>query len=205
MTTGIYKITFPDGSYYIGKSINVEERWKQHLDKMQKGTAAKPMQAKWNKFGNFDAGLIVECHEDHIDILEETFIARLKPELNTTRPKDRMPGIYDEDFDKVLSYLDMSTLSHIHTMIALLDISKERAAKIEELEEKVEDLSIKRNQEELEADVQNRISELNEIVRELDEQMTRKDEDIVALQKELKYRDDRIKDLMKPWWKRIFS
>ncbi len=205
MTTGIYRITFPDGSDYIGKSINVEERWRQHIDKMEKGTAAKPMQMKWDKYRDFKAELLIECHEDHIDILEETLIARLDPILNTSRPKDRMPGVYDEEFDTVIEYFKQSTLSHIENLV----ITKEelQAAKKynDELVAQLMKIRNKRNEEELAADIENRISNLNDLVEELDSQLQQQDTDIAKLQKLLDEREAKIKELSKPWWKRLFS
>ena len=46
MASGIYKLTFKSGNFYIGKSNNIDRRWQEHFDKFKKGTAAKNMQAE---------------------------------------------------------------------------------------------------------------------------------------------------------------
>lgn len=78
MTSGIYKLTFNNGYIYIGKSINMENRLKQHIDKFQKGTAAANMQAAWNTHGLIEADGFIQAHEDHLDILESYMINMYK-------------------------------------------------------------------------------------------------------------------------------
>lgn len=70
MTSGIYKLTFSNGSFYIGKSVDVERRWKEHFDKFAKGTAAKNMQYAFDMYGYPNRELLIEVHPDHIDLLE---------------------------------------------------------------------------------------------------------------------------------------
>ena len=36
MTTGIYQMNFSDQAYYVGKSQDIEQRWKQHKDSFEK-------------------------------------------------------------------------------------------------------------------------------------------------------------------------
>jgi excinuclease UvrABC nuclease subunit len=51
MTCGIYKLTFSSGLFYIGKSLNIEKRWQQHFDSMQKNKSAAAVQAQYNMLG----------------------------------------------------------------------------------------------------------------------------------------------------------
>ena len=44
MDSGIYRLTYRTGETYVGKSIHLTTRWKQHFDKLSKGKAAKNMQ-----------------------------------------------------------------------------------------------------------------------------------------------------------------
>lgn len=74
MTSGIYQLTFSDGSFYIGKSNDIERRWKEHFTKFGKGTAAAAMQAAYDSYGEPECDILIEAHEDHIDILEGLFI-----------------------------------------------------------------------------------------------------------------------------------
>jgi hypothetical protein len=96
MASGIYKLTFASGKFYVGKSIDLESRWLQHANKFTLGTAAKSMQAEYNRCGMPDASVILYCHRDHIDLMEEWFIDQLYDAdmLNTSKPKvERTPEI----------------------------------------------------------------------------------------------------------------
>lgn len=88
MAAGIYKLTFSSGKFYIGKSNDLDRRWNEHCTKFQKGTAAKNMQAEFNRCGYPEREIINYCHEDHIDILEALYIeGGWGPSiLNTSRP-----------------------------------------------------------------------------------------------------------------------
>lgn len=68
MTIGIYKLTFTDGSFYIGRSVNIEERYKDHCSmlKRKKSTCPK-VQKKFNELGTLPT----------VDILEVTVIDKL--------------------------------------------------------------------------------------------------------------------------------
>lgn len=198
MISGIYQLTFPDGSRYIGKSINIEDRWAQHIDKMRKGTAAKAMQAAWNRWGTFDPEVIIQCHPDHIDIMEESLIARLKPELNGTRPADRLPGIYGEDFDNIAMYLDYGTVEHIQTIISLKEQLDTARSNIENLEEANEELSVQRNEEELRADIGHRIADLLGNIDFLEDEVVRLKGHGRSLERDLEKAN-------RSWWQKLFS
>ena len=88
MSSGIYKLTFKDGSIYIGKSSNIDKRWSQHSKAMSKGTHTKKIQEAFAKFGDPKFEVIFECHPDHIDIMEGYFINIFwnNKILNTTQP-----------------------------------------------------------------------------------------------------------------------
>ncbi len=75
MTSGIYKLTFDDGTFYIGKSIDVEKRWEQHYNDLKRGKHSKKMQEAYRVNGTMPiAKLLMEAHPDHIDILETIFV-----------------------------------------------------------------------------------------------------------------------------------
>ena len=74
MASGIYRLTFSSGKYYVGKSLDLETRWKQHFNKFATGKAARPMQLEYDRCGLPQTEVIFECHKDHIDILEELLI-----------------------------------------------------------------------------------------------------------------------------------
>ena len=56
MTSGIYRIYCKsEDKSYIGKSINIEERWKNHLNGLKKGKHHnKKLQKDFNKYGKDD-------------------------------------------------------------------------------------------------------------------------------------------------------
>jgi hypothetical protein len=89
MNSGIYKLTFPSGHYYIGKTIDFDRRWKEHLTKMENGTAAKIVQECYNTYGPPRADVLHEVHPDHIDVIEPLIIDQHWSDLilNTTRDR----------------------------------------------------------------------------------------------------------------------
>lgn len=101
MTSGIYKLEFSNGLFYVGKSTDIKRRWKEHFTKFEKGTAAKPLQAAFNKYGFPSTEVLLYCHEDNIDVMEAAYIhVGLKQWgtnycLNTSIPKD--PGFTSYD------------------------------------------------------------------------------------------------------------
>ncbi len=207
MTSGIYELRFPSGGNYIGKSINVEERWKQHEDKLNKGTAAKPLQEAFSASGcRFSAQLLYECHPHHIDILEECLIYRMQPTLNTTRPKyDPLAGLDGEQFDEVLKHFSLSTLEHISNMLRAETKAFYAKQSLINLEKYAIELQDKRSKEELENDITNRIAELSEEVDDLNATLDvlenkhkRIEEDLEVTRKALKY-------ARLSWWQKLFK
>ena len=90
MTTGIYQLNFGDQAFYIGKSIDIETRWKQHTSKFLKRTAAQQMQYAYDQLGMPKFGVVMRCHKDYLDILEGYYIniQNSYPNcLNTSIPK----------------------------------------------------------------------------------------------------------------------
>ncbi len=112
MTSGVYLLTFSDGNNYVGKSINIERRWKEHGEKMEKGIAAKNMQQAFKRCGHAHAQILLKCHPDHIDIMESYYICKLRPTLNSA---DTV-AISHRDiqlFDVNKHMLEFSTSDHI--------------------------------------------------------------------------------------------
>lgn len=98
MPSGIYQLEFETGERYIGKSVDMQQRWKQHADKLQKGTAARPMQEAYHNSGyEFPrAAIVVECHPDLLDEYEGMYINLWRPELNTSIPERRIDFEYEQ-------------------------------------------------------------------------------------------------------------
>ena len=64
---GIYKIENKvNGKVYVGQSVNIETRWKNHRCELNRGTHYNDyLQRSWNKYGadNFDFSVIEECEQ----------------------------------------------------------------------------------------------------------------------------------------------
>ena len=111
--SGVYQITFSTGEFYIGKTIDFDRRKQEHTKKLRAGTAAKAMQDAANRGnGIMNIKLIYMCHPDHIDILEDIFIAEFKRIygskcLNTTQ----RASVSTQDIDILLKNSDLLQLS----------------------------------------------------------------------------------------------
>jgi hypothetical protein len=152
MTAGIYKLTFSDGSIYVGKSVNIDKRWKQHAKAFVAGTHTKSMQQAYNKYGEPVYTIIIYCHPDHIDILENYYIGCYwgnEKILNSTAPI----WYNDADLEVIeeypMEYWKISTFDHLRSLASLearnglLESKLQRSKKaqtISELEAKITEL-----------------------------------------------------------------
>lgn len=190
MTCGIYKLTFPSGKFYIGKSINMEKRWRQHYDSMVKGTHTKAMQTEFDLWGTYTEEVMFECHEDHIDIMEDTFINWRNPPLNSTSGRDRLIELEDlEQLPLLLPYFTMSTVQHVaelhntkNKVIELIETLGNKESTIEERDEDYDALQVDLKESEvkvecLEAEVQ-KYSRAN---KQMEEYIVAKEARIVSL------------------------
>jgi hypothetical protein len=198
MESGIYQLTFPDGARYVGKSINIPRRWKEHRDKFIKGTAAKNMQDRYNRYGFPDGKVLFECHGDHIDLLESYFICLVQPELNAT------PGIriYEHElpiFEENPELLQLATTTHI-TMI------NELRSNLDTLQNKYAELKVYLDEAMLETRAGERIEELE---MELQDHEIESEALIDRLQTDLEEADARAVRweyiAKKPWWKKLLG
>jgi hypothetical protein len=137
--SGIYKLTFRSGNYYIGKSNNIDRRWSEHFDKFSKGKAAKNMQAEYFEYGYPSREVIWGCHSDHLDIVETYFINNMWSNkiLNTTRP----PPLTNADYKVLLSDPEILKNSTASVVQALQEQGK-----------KIKNLSIELDRTNLECD-----------------------------------------------------
>jgi group I intron endonuclease len=86
MTCGIYSITSPSGKCYIGSSINVERRFKQHkLELRNNRHHGFKLQAAYLKyFGALVYQIVEVCPEDILRHVEQEYLDAYKPEYNST-------------------------------------------------------------------------------------------------------------------------
>ena len=152
MTSGIYKLTFSNKSFYIGKSNNIERRWEQHFSSMTKGTHAKALQAAFNKYGEPKYFVLIKCHEDHIDILEGLMIHHLWSDkiLNGNRPKPPDDGVIDVWNNAPKDFWLLSTPQHFIKMQEFIDIANKHINISNQFKEEIENIKSGTIVEELE-------------------------------------------------------
>lgn len=75
---GVYKITNNiNGKVYIGQSINIENRWKDHIYALNRGDSnCTVLQRAWNKYtqDNFSFEILELCSENELDGVEMKYI-----------------------------------------------------------------------------------------------------------------------------------
>lgn len=83
---GIYAITTPNGTQYIGSSTKIERRWHEHRSTLRHGKHhSERLQAAWQKHaGALRFEVLEECQPSQLNLLEQEWIDRLKPELNAS-------------------------------------------------------------------------------------------------------------------------
>lgn len=89
---GIYCITAPSGSQYIGSSHNVKSRWSGHRAALRRGDHhSVRLQHAWNKYGTRMAfSILEECSPELLNQKEQEWMDRFKPVLNITRFVDNV-------------------------------------------------------------------------------------------------------------------
>lgn len=125
MSSGIYLLNFNDQAYYVGQSQDMEARWQQHADKFAKGKSAKKMQDAYDAHGMPESSILLECHKDYLDIMENYYIAQQKTKpncLNTTTPALES----NVDYDWLLQNTHMLKVSSIDIINNFINISKQK-------------------------------------------------------------------------------
>jgi group I intron endonuclease len=96
---GIYKITCTaSGQSYIGSSVNIILRWREHRRLLRKGRHHNErLQAAWNQHseGSFQFSIVEECSRMMLWIREQHHLDSSRPEYNVAvkvgrRTKDKM-------------------------------------------------------------------------------------------------------------------
>ena len=78
MTCGIYKLVFNGtDKIYVGKSVNIEYRYKGHLRSFKRGESSKKMKEAYETYGAPNLEILEECQESELDLREIFYIASL--------------------------------------------------------------------------------------------------------------------------------
>lgn len=100
---------------YIGKSVDLAERYKQHLEKFKKGTHSKRMQREYEVSGVPSCDVVVLAHPDHLDILESVYIKKYHDHYGTRLLNTQYPEV-PENPEVLLQNIDLlehSTSTHL--------------------------------------------------------------------------------------------
>lgn len=92
---GIRSLTHPE-RVYIGSSINIRKRWSQHKESLRLGTHHNAkLQNHYNKHGKTDLVFeaIIQCDQNIIIAIEQTFIDRYMPWFNVREIADSNFGV----------------------------------------------------------------------------------------------------------------
>ena len=83
---GIYRITTPSGSAYIGSSCNIRRRWSEHARMARRGKHhSSRLQNAILKHGDRLKYEVLEiCARDELSDIEQAYISKQKPVLNTS-------------------------------------------------------------------------------------------------------------------------
>lgn len=93
MTSGIYKLYFKQNPthFYIGSSKDINQRFKEHKNQLNKGTHDNPiLNRAFKKYGvdNLISEFIEECDIDSLRQVEQKYIDNLKPYYNISKRAD---------------------------------------------------------------------------------------------------------------------
>jgi group I intron endonuclease len=90
--SGVYGIQNKiNSNMYIGSSIDIHSRWRQHLHRLRTGGHVTPhLRAAWAKYGEdqFDFFVIELCEPEKRVALEQYWINKLEPVYNATKSAD---------------------------------------------------------------------------------------------------------------------
>lgn len=75
MTTGIYKLEFPSKLPYIGQSVNIENRYREHCRDMRNGNHYGKVQLEYNKYKELPSiEILAECNIEELNTYENECI-----------------------------------------------------------------------------------------------------------------------------------
>lgn len=141
--TGVYMMTI-GGKRYIGSSIDIEKRIRQHLAAMRSGCAPSALQEAFNRHGEI-SHTVLEIVPDteivwELEVRERKWIEELNPELNHLIPgnEDNSPfSLVDYAVCLLLStHKFLATREKIDYKIRILECTARRILDIAELAKK---------------------------------------------------------------------
>jgi hypothetical protein len=147
MKSGIYILKFKSGYSYIGKSVDISARYKQHLNSLQRGNHSVELQSHYKVWGVPGCEVLELCHPDHLDVLERSWIARGTNLLNTVYPGVPHHDSWIRSYSHVLEHSTGALLKNMaKTAVELKGLRKNGVVapgeldRLRDLEKEVEDL-----------------------------------------------------------------
>lgn len=178
MKSGVYCLTFKDGSQYVGKSIDMQRRWKEHADAMSSDRAAGKLQQAYNNNGFPSARILIECHSDHIDLMEDYYICKLQPVLNTVGGIT----ISNKDIDTLgrrVDLLQQSTADHVNCIEAQEEVIASYKREIDKLNNDLKQAALDHYMHEKVSQLNNEAKNLREEGRQLYEEREVLEEEVL--------------------------
>jgi group I intron endonuclease len=122
MSQGIYKITnLINGDCYVGQSINIERRWREHINKANSKKKFLLHKA-FNKYGteNFKFEILeLVPNKNDLTIKEQFYYDLYKPHYCLVEPEEN-PSCFNK---KVVHKIDMETLEILETYESIAQAS----------------------------------------------------------------------------------
>ena len=95
MTTGIYSLTFGKlPNIYVGQSIDIERRYKEHLTYLKSNTHSFKVTEAYARYGIPNLSILCLCDKSNLDLYEDIFISYYNSHidgLNTLSSSSDMP------------------------------------------------------------------------------------------------------------------
>lgn len=127
---GIYKITNKiNGKSYIGQSINIVQRWKQHRTNAMVRTEA--LYLAFQKYGieNFSFEVLEECSEEELDQREQYYISffnSYENGYNMTQGRQNNKEFYSSEIFKLWTmekqYLKLAPHQEYQEVLYIVDL-----------------------------------------------------------------------------------
>jgi group I intron endonuclease len=87
VTAGVYAITAPSGSQYVGSATDIEGRWSKHRSDLRRGVHhCAPLQAAFAKYGEaLRYSALIVCGRDMLTTYEQAALDALQPAYNVLK------------------------------------------------------------------------------------------------------------------------
>ena len=103
MMAGVYSIQSPSGRRYIGSSVNMGKRWREHRYALRHGKHVNAaLQNAWNKYGSaaLEFSALIICRAEDVLMFEQIAIEAFSPHYNVLKVAGRSIGWKHSDATK---------------------------------------------------------------------------------------------------------